>query len=379
MSLKPVGPPAPEERIIFIPEISNWGGGERVLLSLSKFLHGRNIPHRIVSYRQTCDLQPYADWPVVMEAIDPERHWLRNPQALKRYVETLRRSRSPRPLLVGIQAALHAGMMGLHDHALMILDTPSLLTAQKHTGVKRAATRLRDGLSARLIRRSLRRADSVLITTKVMAQECEDLYGFRPKVCYQGVPGDPACYTYRSPSEPLRMLSVCRLEANKRIDWILRTLGALEKATPPLHCTADWRLDIVGVGSQDEALRRMTADLGLSERVVFHGGVSDAELERCYAAADLFLMPAVQGYGLPALEALTRHIPVLLHRQSGVSEVLGGSAWAEIIAGGEESLGKGLAALLARIQSSVLEHTPLPNFPTEASWANEVCKQCHWT
>ena len=33
-------------------------------------------------------------------------------------------------------------------------------------------------------------------------------------------------------------------------------------------------------------------------------------------------MPAVQGYGIPAIESLQRGIPVLLHRESGVSDIL---------------------------------------------------------
>ena len=45
------------------------------------------------------------------------------------------------------------------------------------------------------------------------------------------------------------MLSVCRIEANKRIDWILRSLAALERATPSLSSRANWRLDLAGKGS----------------------------------------------------------------------------------------------------------------------------------
>ena len=57
------------------------------------------------------------------------------------------------------------------------------------------------------------------------------------------------------PGKPLRFLSVCRLEENKRIDWMLRSLAALEAREPPLHARKDWRLDVVGEGSREGELR----------------------------------------------------------------------------------------------------------------------------
>ena len=42
------------------------------------------------------------------------------------------------------------------------------------------------------------------------------------------------------------MFSVCRIEANKRIDWILRSLAELEQAETPLSTRIDWRLDLAG-------------------------------------------------------------------------------------------------------------------------------------
>lgn len=371
-----------QDRILFIPEITNFGGGERVYLSLSKFLHARGIPHRIASYYQDIRMQDYADWPLKVETILPDRNPVRKAWALKRYIARQQALGVERPLLFNLQSGLHAGTFGVKDYALVILDTPSLLTGPggRRSPLRRAASWARGAVSEPLTRRAMHEASPVIITTDVMADEIQALYGRRPLVSRQGVAGDKDHFHFRplAPERPLRFLSVCRLEDSKRIDWILRSLAALEARPPALHARKDWKLDVVGEGSREAELRRLAAGLGLADRVVFHGLVSDERLEEIYGGADLCLMPAVQGYGLPALEALTRKIPVVMHAQSGVSEILGGSPWVEIITGGEESLTAGMGAMVDRLLAGGLSERTLPDFPTESQWAEEVCRLCGW-
>jgi len=371
-----------QDRILFVYEITNFGGGERVYLSLSKFMHAQGIPHRIVSYYQGIRLQDYADWPVKVEILSPKRNPLNKAWTLKKYLARQQALGVEKPLLVGLQSVMHAATFGSKDYALLILDTPSLLTTNRvqRSALSRLAAPLRSLLFERLTRRGVHQASPVIITTEIMAREIEGLYGLRPLVSHQGVAGDKADYRHRplTLGKPLRLLSVCRLEGTKRIDWILRSLAALEAQEPPLHERKDWRLDVVGEGSCEGDLRSLVNSLGLADRVVFHGLVSNERLEEIYNEADLFLMPAVQGYGLPALEALTRKIPIVMHAQSGVSEVLGGTPWVEIITGGEETLTAGVGAMIGRLLGEGLTENTLPEFPTESQWAEEICRLCGW-
>ena len=371
-----------QDRILFVYEITNFGGGERVYLSLSKFLHTQGISHRIVSYYQGIRLQDYADWPVKVEILSPKRTPLNKAWALKKYLARQQALGVERPLLVGLQSVMHAATFGAKDYALLILDAPSLLTTNliQRSALSRLAAPLRDLLFKRLTRRGVHQASPVIIPTDVMADEINSLYSLRPVIARFGVAGDKSDYYHRplALGKPLRLLSVCRLEGTKRIDWMLRSLAALEAQEPPLHARKDWRLDVVGEGSCEGELRSLTQSLGLVDRVVFHGLVSDERLEEIYAEADLFLMPAVQGYGLPALEALTRKIPVVMHAQSGVSEILGGTPWVEIITGGEETLTAGVDAMIGRLLGEGLDERTLPEFPTESQWAEEICRLCGW-
>ena len=371
-----------QDRILFVPEIVNFGGGERVYLSLSKFLHEQGIPHHIASYYQGIRLQDYADWPLKIALISPHRNPLRKAWALKQYFARQQALGVEKPLLVGLQSAMHAATFGIKDYAVMILDTPSLIGIgqPQRSALVRAAAWGRDAVSERLMRQGLHQASQVIIPTDVMADEIELLYGLRPLLARFGVAGDEKHYHYRPivQEKPLRLLSVCRLAQNKRIDWMLQSLAELEAREPALHTRKDWRLDVVGEGALEGELRRQAADLGLADRVVFHGLISDARLEEVYSEADIFLMPAVQGYGLPALESLTRKIPVVMHAQSGVSEVLGGTPWVEIITGGQETLTVGMNTMIGRLLGEGLIERTLPDFPTESQWAEQICRLCGW-
>jgi glycosyltransferase involved in cell wall biosynthesis len=176
----------------------------------------------------------------------------------------------------------------------------------------------------------------------------------------------------------LRMLSVCRIEKNKRIDWILQSLAELEHAGPSLSSRVDWRLDLVGKGSLVEPLRAMSNSLGIGNRIHFHGFLSDDDLESLYAKAHLFLMPAVQGYGIPGIEALQRGIPILLHRESGVSDILQTTAWATVLCGGREATTAALSSAFEGVISGKHHTSPLPDIPTEEQWAEQVTELCHW-
>ncbi len=97
-----------------------------------------------------------------------------------------------------------------------------------------------------------------------------------------------------------------------------------------------------------------------------------------YGEAHLFLMPAVQGYGIPAVEALTRGLPVLLHRESGVSDILLGTPWATVIEGGEEGMLPGLRSAVGNVIGARQADVPLPELPSEDEWAERVARLCGW-
>jgi glycosyltransferase involved in cell wall biosynthesis len=61
--------------------------------------------------------------------------------------------------------------------------------------------------------------------------------------------------------------------------------------------------------------------------VSFPGPLTVAELDRCYAAADLLVLPSrTEAYGMVVIEALARGLPVVAADVGGVTEALGHGA-----------------------------------------------------
>lgn len=86
--------------------------------------------------------------------------------------------------------------------------------------------------------------------------------------------------------------------------------------------------DLVFVGNADERFsddaRETTRQLGLNGRVRFVGWVPEADLPGLYTLADAVAVPSlIEGFGLPALEAMACGAPLLAHNDSSLPEVVG--------------------------------------------------------
>jgi glycosyltransferase involved in cell wall biosynthesis len=357
---------------IFAGEIEAFGGAERSLLALSRWLYEREMPHRLVLYYDSIKLSHFSDHPIEIVLLDPEPQPREKIAALKAYFKRECEG-SPKPLMSGIQSAFHASLAGLEGFHTLMHDTPSLLGDPPRA----LAGRLRDWVSNRAMRRGLNSGGATIVTSEYLKAEAARLW--HPPVEIARMGGIQAkAFHRRPPGTQLRMLSVSRVEANKRIDWLLRSLGELENRAPRLSERIDWVFDIVGGGSQIGQLTQLSWRLGIADRVAFHDFVDDAHLEGFYDRADLFLMPARQGYGIPAAEALSRGIPVLLHGESGISDILRDTPWAMVMEGSETWMTDILDSAIAGVlEGDYLSASP-PALPTEAGWAEQVARICGW-
>ena len=67
----------------------------------------------------------------------------------------------------------------------------------------------------------------------------------------------------------------------------------------------------------------LAAELGIGHKVLFTGFLRGEEVRQIYKMADLYVMPSVsEPFGIAPLEALDHDVPVIISKQSGVSEVL---------------------------------------------------------
>ncbi|HET6355860.1 glycosyltransferase [Streptomyces sp.] len=111
---------------------------------------------------------------------------------------------------------------------------------------------------------------------------------------------------FRAPGDDLRrVLFVGRLDEEKRVHELLHAVALVPRSLPVLA-------EIVGNGRCRKTLEELTDHLGIRDRVVFHGLVSDADLLVAYARADLFCMPGIaELQSLATMEAMAAGKPVI--------------------------------------------------------------------
>ncbi|MDQ2924602.1 MAG: glycosyltransferase family 1 protein [Acidobacteriota bacterium] len=375
--------PSPNSRPILFTEIEQFGGAERAALALCRWLSERDLECHIVAYEDRCGLSAHAPFPLKVVQLGPGGGAWSKVAALRRYFAN-RGDSSPRPLLSGYQPAAHATLAGLREFHDLMHDTPSLFDFPSSGGLKH---RLRRLASNRIVSFGLRSGGKTIVTSEFLRDECWRDFRVRAEIArmggFSGQPDERTSEFSTGGGKQLRMLSVCRLERNKRLDWLLRALGELEHSVvaplaAQLSQLADWRFDLAGRGPELPSLQALAKQLGLEQRINFRGFVPDTELEAMYAAAHIFLMPAVQGYGIPAIESLGRGVPVLLHRDSGVSDILLDTAWATVFDGGERDTTTALAKSIDGVLHGRHLAEALPSLPTEDAWAERVARLCDW-
>jgi glycosyltransferase involved in cell wall biosynthesis len=116
---------------------------------------------------------------------------------------------------------------------------------------------------------------------------------------------------------PVRLLTVGTVEPRKGLPGLIAALKALRDEP--------WQLDVVGALDEDHAahLRRLIHHAGLSDRVRFHGRVSDEELNALLAKADIYVSPSRwEGFGLAVLEAMAAELPVVAIAAGAVPELI---------------------------------------------------------
>ncbi|MGO2931695.1 glycosyltransferase [Microbacterium sp.] len=107
------------------------------------------------------------------------------------------------------------------------------------------------------------------------------------------------------PREKNRMVFVGRLTAEKQVEVILEAMTKLDPAL-------DVSFDIVGGGDQRKSLERLTGELGLSDRVTFHGRTTDDELRGLLSRASLFVIASIaELQSIATMEAMASALPVV--------------------------------------------------------------------
>jgi glycosyltransferase involved in cell wall biosynthesis len=114
------------------------------------------------------------------------------------------------------------------------------------------------------------------------------------------------------------ILYVGTLERRKNVPMLVEAFAELIRSTDVPH-----HLVLVGQPENDlVSVRKAITRNGVTQRVHLAGHVSEADLERLYAGADLFVCPShYEGFAFPVLEAMASGVPALCSYAGASAEV----------------------------------------------------------
>jgi len=182
----------------------------------------------------------------------------------------------------------------------------------------------------RIEKEGMEEADAIIAVSEFTKRMIVDRYGINPEkihVVYNGIDVDlhgaeggvfqnVRNFGLKIPGYKI-VLYVGRLTLQKGPDYFLRAAKRVLEENPKTFFV------IAGSGDMERQMIRLSAELGIAQNVFFTGFVRGGDLERLYHAADLFVLPSVsEPFGITPLESLIADTPVLLSKQSGVSEVI---------------------------------------------------------
>lgn len=97
----------------------------------------------------------------------------------------------------------------------------------------------------------------------------------------------------------------------------------VEAAVCVLQYMPEVRFVMAGAGDLMVQMIEKVAEKGIGNRFHFTGFLQKEEAERIYARSDVYVMPSVsEPFGISPLEAMLFDVPVIISKQSGVSEIL---------------------------------------------------------
>lgn len=147
---------------------------------------------------------------------------------------------------------------------------------------------------------------------------------------YYGIAADKIDVVHNAISKDFKKYQVGNFEKNERNILFLGRITMqkgpeyfLRAAKKVLDVEPNVNFLMVGDGDMMGQILHESIGLGIEKHVIFTGFLRGKDIDKAFQKADLFVMPSVsEPFGLVALEAIRNGVPVLISKQSGVSEVI---------------------------------------------------------
>ena len=170
-------------------------------------------------------------------------------------------------------------------------------------------------------RAGMQAADKIIAVSNLTRQIIIDKYGISPdKVVSVHNAVDPVYCDHSQYKKAVKEKIVTflgRVTFQKGPDYFV------EAAAKVLEKDPNVRFVMAGSGDMLFKMIRRVAHLKISDKFHFAGFLEGEDVTRMFAMSDAYVMPSVsEPFGISPLEAMRSSVPVIISKQSGVSEIL---------------------------------------------------------
>lgn len=164
-------------------------------------------------------------------------------------------------------------------------------------------------------------ADRVITVSHLTRKIVIERYGIHPDkviTVHNGVENTCQEHIHQNKGFPEKLVTFLgRVTFQKGPDYFV------EAANKVLQKEPNVRFVMAGSGDMLYRMIRRVGKLGISNRFQFAGFLKGEDVDRLFSISDVYVMPSVsEPFGISPLEAMRSSVPVIISKQSGVSEVL---------------------------------------------------------
>ena len=163
-------------------------------------------------------------------------------------------------------------------------------------------------------------ADAVCAVSNLTRQIVIDKYG---------IPAEKVFTLHNAVEPALRQVDGLRPLKEKIVTFLGRVTFQkgpeyfVETAKRVLEKDDNVRFVLAGDGDMMPRVIRRVAELGISDKFHFTGFLRGKDIDKMFGMSDVYVMPSIsEPFGISPLEAMQSGVPVVISKQSGVSEVL---------------------------------------------------------
>jgi glycosyltransferase involved in cell wall biosynthesis len=158
----------------------------------------------------------------------------------------------------------------------------------------------------------MEKADRIIAVSEFTKRVCVEKYGIHPdkiSVVHNAV--------YPIPEGHKRniVLFLGRLTIQKGTEFFLKAAQKVKDYEP------NAKFVVAGTGDMLPRLITQAIDLGISDKVIFTGRLTEDEVKHIYGISSVYVMPSIsEPFGITALEAISAGTPTIASKTAGFSE-----------------------------------------------------------